>query len=158
MSVRTPRATIRTSSEPAAGKQTAMDVGPVELIVLRFPDQRADPATTAVLTDAASRGYITVLDAVFVTRTSDGLLRVADDVEDMALGTLQIRRQALISEGDLELVRNSLPPGTSALVVVYEHRWTRHLASTAGQSGGDVALHVQVPRDALAAAMDAAAT
>jgi hypothetical protein len=136
-----------------------MDVGPVELIVLEFADQRADPAVAGILADAASRGSITVLDLVFVRRTPDGVLQVTDgtdNLHDTGLGSLHIRPQALISEGDLASVSGSVKAGTSAAVIVYEYRWTRQLASAAEQAGGGVALHVQVPRDILAAAMSAA--
>jgi hypothetical protein len=134
-----------------------MDVGPVELIVLSFPAQQADPAAISVLASAVSRGYVSVLDVVFVRRTPDGMLRVSDgsdNLDDAGLGPLQIQpRQPLISESDLTLVGGQLKAGTSAVVIVYEHRWTRHLASAVAQAGGAVALHAQLPPDAVAAAV-----
>lgn len=136
-----------------------MDVGPVELMVLNFPGQQADPAAIAVLGSAVSRGYVTVLDVVFIRRTPDGLLQVSDgtdNLDDAGLGPLQIHPQPLISERDLALVGGSLKAGTSAVVIVYEHRWTRHLASAVVQAGGGVTLHAQVPHDTVTAAMTAA--
>jgi hypothetical protein len=137
-----------------------MDVGPVELIVLRFPGQRADPAVAGVLADVVSRGYATVLDLVFVALTPDGMLRVTDagdDLDGVGLGGLQPGVQPLISRDDLDLMRDSLRPGTSAAVIAYEHRWPQRLAAAARDAGGHLALHVQVPRDAVAAAVAAAA-
>ena len=138
-----------------------MDVGPVELAVLQFPDQQVAPGAIAVLADAVTRGYVTVLDAVFIRRTTDGMLRVtdaADDVDQAGLGQIRVRPQALISDGDLTLVGGALKAGTSALMVVYEQRWTRGLASAVEQAGGEVALHVQVPPGAVTAAVAAAVT
>lgn len=137
-----------------------MDVGPVELIVLQFPGQRADPAVAGVLADVVSRGYAAVLDLVFVALTPDGMLRVTDagdDLDGVGLGGLQPGAQPLISRDDLDLMRDSLRPGTSAAVVAYEYRWPQRLASAARDAGGQLALHVQVPRDAVAAAVAAAA-
>jgi hypothetical protein len=136
-----------------------MDVGPVELIVLQFPGQRADPAVAGVLADVVSRGDAAVLDLVFVALTPDGSLRVTDagdNLDEVGLGALQPGAQPLISRDDLDLMRDSLRPGTSAMVIAYEHRWPRRLAAAAGDAGGQLALHVQVPRDAVAAAVAAA--
>ena len=136
-----------------------MDVGPVELIVLQFPGQRADPAVAGVLADVVSRGYATVLDLVFVALTPDGMLRVTDagdDLDGVGLGGLQPGVQPLISRDDLDLMRDSLRPGTSAAVIAYEHGWPQRLAAAARDAGGELALHVQVPRDAVAAAVAAA--
>ena len=136
-----------------------MEVGPVELIVLQFPRQQADPAAVGVLADVVSRGYAAVLDLVFVALTPDGMLRVTDagnDLDGVGLGGLQPGAQPLISRDDLDLVRDSLRPGTSAAVIAYEHRWPQRLAAAARNAGGQLALHVQVPRDALAAAVAAA--
>jgi hypothetical protein len=137
-----------------------MDVGPVELIVLQFPGQRADPAVAGELADVVSRGYAAVLDLVFVALTPDGSLRVTDagdNLDAVGLGPLRPGAHPLISRDDLDLVRDSLRPGTSAVLIAYEHRWPQRLAATAIQAGGQLALHAQVPRDALAAAVAAAA-
>jgi Family of unknown function (DUF6325) len=136
-----------------------MDVGPVELMVLQFPRQQADPAVVGVLADVVSRGYAAVLDLVFVALTPDGSLRVTDahdNLHSVGLGGLQPGAQPLISRDDLDLMRDSLRPGTSAAVIAYEHRWPQRLAAAARDAGGQLALHVQVPRDALAAAVAAA--
>jgi hypothetical protein len=136
-----------------------MDVGPVELIVLQFPGQRADPAVAGVLAGLVSRGDVAVLDLVFVALTPDGMLRVTDagdNLADVGLGALQPGAQPLISRDDLDLMRDSLRPGTSAAVIAYEHRWPQRLAAAAADAGGQLALHVQVPRDAVAAAVAAA--
>jgi hypothetical protein len=136
-----------------------MDLGPVELIVLQFPGERADPAVAGALADVVSGGYAAVLDLVFVARTADGSLRVTDagdNLDGVGLGSLQLPAQPLISRDDLDLIRDSLRPGTSAVVIAYEHRWPQRLAAAARDAGGQVALHVQVPREAVAAAVAAA--
>jgi len=136
-----------------------MDVGPVEVIVLQFPGQQADPAVIGVLADVVARGYAAVLDLVFVARAPDGSLRVTDagdNLDAVGLGALAPGARPLISRDDLDLVRDSLGPGTSAALIAYEHRWPQRLAAAARDAGGQLALHVQVPRDAVAAAVAAA--
>jgi hypothetical protein len=118
-----------------------MDSGPLELIVLVFPGIRADPAVVEVLSGVVSRDYVTVVDMVFVTRTSDGRFRITDVDEnrhDIGLGSLEIRTQPLIREDDLDVLRDSLKPGTSAAVIAYEHSWMRRLAGAVTHAGGTI--------------------
>lgn len=136
-----------------------MDIGPVELIVLTFPGERADPAVVDAIAEVVSRGYVTVLDLVFLSRLQDGQIRVTDvdqDLDAVGLESLRIVGQALVSEDDMELVRDALEPGTSAAVIVYEESWARRVAGTVRAAGGEVALHLQLPRETVEAAIDAA--
>ena len=122
-------------------KGKAMDIGPVELIVLVFPGEGADPAVTEVLTEVTSGGQITVLDLAVLTRTPDGLIRTTDvhqNLGDIGFGSLVITAQPVITQDDLDTVRASLEPGKSAAIVAFEHSWTRRLAVAAENAGGAV--------------------
>jgi hypothetical protein len=84
---------------------------------------------------------VTVMDMVFVTRTSDGRFRITDLDEnhhDIGLGSLEIRTQPLIREDDLDVLRDSLKPGTSAAVIAYEHSWVGRLAGAVAHAGGTI--------------------
>lgn len=131
----------------APSGRTAVDFEPVQLIVLGFPGERADPAVAEVLTQAVSGGYVTVLDLAFVVRTPDGLIRVTgveENLDRVGLGSLEIRAQALIGEDHLGVLRDALKPGTSAAVIAYQHGLVSRLAGAARDAGGAVILHGQV--------------
>jgi len=119
-----------------------MDIGPLELIVLVFPGVRANPAVAEILAGVVSPGYVTVLDLAFVTRTSDGNLRTTDvegDRHEIGLGAIEISAKPLITKDQLDAVRDSLKPGTSAAVIAYEHSWVLRLAGTVTNAGGAIA-------------------
>src|SRR5438552_1074017 len=123
----------------AGAKGMAVDIEPVQLLVLGFPGERADPAVAGLLSEAVSGGYITVLDLTFLARTPDGLLRVSGvdaNLDRVGLGSLEIRAQALIQEDHLGVLRDSLKPGTSAAVIAYEHSLVRRLSGAAQDAGG----------------------
>ncbi|WP_233266666.1 DUF6325 family protein [Tomitella fengzijianii] len=135
------------------------DLGPVELVVLTFPGTRIDPATVAEIQAIVDRGYVTLLDLVYLARDEHGVLTqidVDENLDDAGLGGLSLEARALISDEDLEVVQESLQPGTSAALIVYEETWARRLAGQVREQGGEVALHIQVPRDVLARAVRAA--
>ena len=105
-----------------------MLVGPVELLVLSFPQENADPGVIAAVQEVVDAGFVTVLDLVFLSRSATGEIReidVSEKLDDVGLGQLEIQEQALISEDDLELARDILDPGHSAAVIVYENSWAR---------------------------------
>ncbi|MFD4179499.1 DUF6325 family protein [Rhodococcus sp. NPDC058514] len=137
----------------------SLNIGPVELVVLTFPGAQVDPGTIAALQDVVERGYVTLLDLVYISKDADGNITQVDvdeDLEETGLAILSIEAKALISDEDLDVVRDSLEPGSSAAIIVYEETWARQIASTVRNAGGEVALHVQIPRDAVVAAVEAA--
>ena len=136
-----------------------MPVGPVELLVLSFPTENADPGVIAAMQEVVAGGFITVLDLVFLSRSADGEIReidVTESLDDVGLGILDIQDQALISEDDLELARDILDPGHSAAVIVYENSWARTVSGAIADAGGELTLHVRIPRDVVEAALEAA--
>ena len=56
----------------SSGEGTPMERGPVELVVLTFPGERADPDVVSAVAKVVSQGYVTVLDFVFISRLQDG--------------------------------------------------------------------------------------
>ena len=107
---------------------------------------------------------MTILDLVFLAREESGDLLVVDleeEIDAYGLGQLRVERVALISDEDLDVVRDALEPDSSAVVIVFEHTWTTRVAAAVGQAGGEVGLHVRIPvadvDAALAAASDVAA-
>jgi Family of unknown function (DUF6325) len=132
-----------------------MDIGPVEMVMLTFPGERADPTVVQAIADVVDKGYVTVLDLVFVTRSSQGDVRVFDvdqDLDSLGLGALHPSPNALISEEDMDLVRDFMQPGTSTMMIVYEESWARNVAKAVVNAGGEVSLHLQLPRDTVEAA------
>jgi hypothetical protein len=140
-------------------ERLGMPVGPVELLVLSFPTEYADPGVIAAMQEVVAGGFITVLDLVFLSRSAGGEIRevdVTESLDDVGLGILEIGDQALISEDDLDLARDTLDPGHSAAVIVYENSWARTVSGAIADAGGELTLHVRIPRDVVEAALEAA--
>ena len=67
-----------------------------------------------------------MLDLVFISRLQDGQIRITDvdeNLDDIGFGSLEIKAQTLVNEDDMEVIRDSLEPGTSAAIIVYEESW-----------------------------------
>ncbi len=104
------------------------------------------------------RGYATVLDLIYLAKDDDGSItqiEIDEPLSETGLDGLTVDPLGLVSDEDLDVVRSSMELGTSAVVIVYEETWARRLAGEVRQAGGEVELHVQVPRDAVEAALSA---
>ncbi|MEV0248894.1 DUF6325 family protein [Nocardia sp. NPDC050712] len=136
--------------------ESSSNPGPVELVVLSFPGTRVDAGVRAAFSEVVDRGYVTVLDLIYLSRDADGALTEIDidePLDDIGLTGLGTDARDLVSDDDLEVVRAGLTPGSSALVVVYEQSWARMLSDAIGSAGGEVMLHIQVARDTVEAAL-----
>ncbi|MEU8895823.1 DUF6325 family protein [Nocardia sp. NPDC048505] len=135
--------------------ESAAGLGPVEVVVLSFPGTELAPSVTAALRAVVDDGHVSILDLVSLSKDSDGRLterEFAEPLAELGLGELTVQRE-LISDSDLDVVRESLSPGNSAVVVAYEQTWARALGQAVRAAGGEVELHIQVPRDVLDAAL-----
>jgi hypothetical protein len=133
-----------------------VNMGPVELIVLAFPGERADPDVVEAIADVVTEGYVTVLDLVFITKSQAGRTRSIDidgDLPATGFGSIPVGHQALISQQDMATVRDAIEPGTCAAVIVYEESWARRVASAVRTAGGDVALHLALDPDVVETAV-----
>lgn len=133
-------------------------LGPVELAVLTFPGQRVPYAVVQGLREVVDQGVVTIIDLVYLARRPEGeliQLEVDEPLHNVGLEELHVDPQGLVSDDDLELVRELLEPDTAAVIVAYEETWARSLAGTVRDAGGELALQVQVPRDAVDAALAA---
>ncbi|RDI49952.1 DUF6325 family protein [Nocardia mexicana] len=133
-------------------------LGPVELTVLTFPGRRIAEPVVDALRDVVDRGDATIIDLVYLTKDGSGdvvQVEVDESLHEAGLADLTVDPRGLVSDEDLDVVRESMAPGTSAVVVVYEQTWARRLAGTIAAAGGELALHVQIPRDAVEAALAA---
>ena len=132
--------------------------GPVELLVLEFPGERPDDSAVVEVRQVIEQGLVTVLDLLYVVRHDDGRIEVVDLPDPAAFGLIgdAAKTFELVSEEDAADVGSSIQPGSCAVVIVYEQTWARQVTAALAASGGEVALHVQVPPEVVAAAMTSA--
>ncbi|MFF2083665.1 DUF6325 family protein [Nocardia sp. NPDC058176] len=141
--------------------RTSSVLGPVELIVLTFPGTRVDAAVTRALAEIVERGTVTVLDLIVLAMDESGTItefEVDDDIAELGISGLTAADLDLVADADLDVVRASMEPNSTAVVLAFEETWAKQLADAVRAADGEVALHVQVPRDAVDAAVAAAST
>ena len=132
-----------------------MTLGPLEYLVIGFDGDRFDGSIAAQIEKVVDKGIIRLVDVVFVTRDAEGAAVVVelsntDDPRFASFAHLLVELKALFTPGDLEEIADSLPLGTSGLVLLFEHRWAEDLKDAIGAAGGFLVTRAVVPPEVLA--------
>lgn len=133
-----------------------MTMGPVEYLVVAFPDGNVSDEIAPELADLVDRKVIRILDAVFVTKDAAGDVAVAefDELDNLA-GFAEIDAEVggLISPDDISFASGELDPGSAAAVLLVEDLWAVPLASALDRSGGLLIEGARIPQDLVDAAV-----
>ena len=133
-----------------------MDIGPVSYTVIAFPGNRFTGKIAPELEKLIANGVVRIIDLVFVAKdeAGDTVSLEFDQLEELApFGELEGEVGGLVNMEDLDHVAANLPPGNSALVIVWEDTWANPLAAAILEAGGVVVDSARIPHDLVEAAM-----
>ncbi len=128
-----------------------MTLGPIEVLVLAFPENRFTGEIIPELERLVERNTISIVDGLFVTKGADGvaafveLSEIGADDDAAALADLLDRVEGLVSDEDVESLTADLEPNSSAAILVFEHTWAKPLRDAVVNSGGILAANLRIP-------------
>jgi hypothetical protein len=136
-------------------------MGPVDIVVIEFPDGVHKGEAAPLLVDLVDRGIIRILDLMFVQKNEDGSVRGVEIADLDGDGVTDFRvfegaSSGLLGEEDRQEASNVLSPGAAALVIMFENRWAAPFAVAMREAGGQLVGFQRIPIQALVAALDAA--
>lgn len=134
-------------------------MGPVDYLVVEFPEGRLTGEGFPMLVDLVDRGIIRILDLVFVKKRGDGTvegLALTDLDHDGTLDLLTFQgvTTGLVDAEDLAEAADVLSPDSTAAILVYENSWAAPLASALRRGGGQLVAGGRIPVQALLAAVE----
>ena len=117
-----------------------MTMGPVSYTVVAFPGNQFNGNIAPEVERLVASGIVRILDLVFVGKddAGDTISLEFDQLDELAaFGELEGEVGGLVNMEDLDHVAAGLPPGNSALIIVWEDVWARPLAEAviAGRAG-----------------------
>jgi len=134
-----------------------MPIGPVEYIVIGFPENRFTGAIVPALTDLVESGTIHIIDLVFVSKAADGTVTSFefDALEELVdYAGLDGEAGGLLNDEDIELAAEALEPNSSAALLVWEDTWAAPLANALRDAGGVLLGGERIPHEIVQAAFD----
>ena len=136
-------------------------MGPIDYVVIEFPDGVHKGEAAPLLVDLVDRGIIRILDLMLIQKGEDGTvsrIEIADvdgdGVADYAV--FEGASSGLLGDDDSEEAGNALEPGAAALVILFENRWAAPFARAMREAGGQLVSFGRIPTQSLLAALDAA--
>jgi hypothetical protein len=135
------------------------ELGPVDWIVVEFEGTRLNGDIAPILKDYVDRGLIRVLDLLFIKKDEDGGFEAfeATDLEDSEIGELrayETELAMLLSEQDVADLVETIEPGSSAAVLVWENLWAAPFGSAVRHAGGQLVASGRIPIQAVIAAIE----
>ena len=141
--------------------ETIDQLGPVDWLVVEFPGPDYGRGQVAPHLQAlVDRGLVRVLDLVFLRKDQDGTLEMGEisDLDDSELGELRASEAELamvLSEQDVNDLAETIEPGNSAVVLVWENQWAAPFGSAVRHAGGQLVASGRIPTQAVVAAIEA---
>jgi len=133
-----------------------MNIGPVSYTVIAFPGNRFTGKIAPELEKLIANGVVRIIDLVFVAKdeAGDTVSLEFDQLDELApFGELEGEVGGLVNMEDLDHVAANLPPGNSALVIVWEDTWANPLAEAILEAGGVIVDSARIPHELVEAAM-----
>lgn len=135
-------------------------MGPIDCVVIEFPDGQPKGEAAPHLLDLVDRGIIRILDLIFIAKDADGTVSGIEisDLDSEGAGEFAVFAGAssgLLSDEDREEAGGVIEPGTAAAVIIYENRWAAPFARAVRKAGGQLVAFHRIPVQALLAAVEA---
>jgi hypothetical protein len=135
------------------------EMGPVDYVVLEWPEKQPTGEVGPMIIDLVDRGIIRILDIAFMAKGEDGSVAALDLGALNGGGTgfeeFEGASSGLIGQEDLEEAATVLEPGTSAAILVRENVWAAPIAVALRKSGGQLVASGRIPIQAILASLDA---
>ena len=118
-----------------------MTLGPLEYTVIGFDGNRFNGEIAKEIGAVVDAGIIALVDAVFITKDIDGNATVVeiDAKDDPRFAELRFTADGLsglFTPEDVDAIAEGLPTNTSALALLFEHRWAVSVKQAIGDAGG----------------------
>jgi uncharacterized membrane protein len=141
----------------------AMDIGPVDLLVVEFPGNQFKGEIAPALRDLVTEGTVRVLDLLFVYKDADGevgSVELAGLGPDLQPAFADLNGQlggGLLDAEDVAQVGANLQPNSSAALIVWENTWAGRFVTAMENAGARVVDQARIPAEAVRATLESAA-
>jgi hypothetical protein len=135
-------------------------MGPVDYIVVEFPDARVTGETFQRLLDLVDGGIVRILDLVMLRKEQDGSVTAVELTDLDGDGELDLRvlegaSSGLVDHGDVAEAAAVIEPGSAAAILLYENQWAVPFVTALRRAGADLVAGGRIPVPALLDALDA---
>lgn len=127
-----------------------MSLGPVELLVIKFPGNQFSGEIAPALKELVDSGTIRVLDLIFARKDKDGNVVVLelndlDDNDYAAFDPLVDNLSGTLTEDDARQLAATLERNSSAGIMLFENTWATKFRDAVLRANGKLVLNERIP-------------
>ena len=131
-----------------------MTLGPLEYTVIGFAGNRFNGEIAKEIQKVVEKRIVRLVDVVVISKNIDGDVTVIeldnkDDPKFKDFAPLLGDLMGLLTEEDAAAIAADLPENTTALVLLFEHRWAEHIKDAIAGAGGFLISRTTVPPEVL---------
>ena len=137
-----------------------MSIGPVEYVIIGFPDNQFTGRIAPELLKLVDGGLIKIIDLTFISKDVEASVTVVefDAVEELAAyAGLDAEVGGILTDEDIAHAALSLEPNTSAALLVWEDTWAAPFANAVRDANGVILEGARIPHEFVEAAVNALA-
>jgi hypothetical protein len=128
-----------------------MTLGPLELLVVKFPGNRFTGEVAPALMELVETGLIRVIDILFVGKDEAGELAVLeindlDDDDFRQFDPVVADLTGLLTPDDARQLSASFEPNSSAAIMLFENTWATRFRDALERANGQLVLNERIPR------------
>ena len=131
-----------------------MNVGPVELLVVRFPGNHFRGEILPALRQLVESGTIRIIDILFAFKDDRGTLKVSEindlDEEDYAIFDPVVSDlTGILSQDDIQRLAGTLENNSSEAIMLFENTWATRFRDALVKADGELVLSERIPRSVI---------
>ena len=139
-----------------------MSIGPVELLVLKFPGNKFSGGIMPELRALVESGTIRIVDILFAITDDQGEVAVLElnELDPDAFGEFDpvvTDQSDLLNHDDAKQLAKRIGPNSSAAVMLFENTWATRFRDAVLQADGELVLSERIPKDVVDAMVESAA-
>ena len=131
--------------------------GPIDFVLIEFPEDGLTGEASSALRDLVVRGVIRLYDLMVLAKHQDGsveALELADPAGVDGFSYFAGARSGLLEDDDVREAAGAMKPGTVAALIVYENAWAIPFVAAATRSGGELIASQRIPAPDVMAALE----
>ena len=128
-----------------------MSLGPIEMLVVKFPGNRFSGEIIPALAELVENDTVRIVDLLFAVKNKQGDVKVLEfgDLDPDIFGQwdpLVSDVTPLLNEDDARELTASLENNSSAALLLFENTWATRFVDAVSNARGEVVVNERIPR------------
>jgi uncharacterized membrane protein len=128
-----------------------MAIGPIELLVVKFPGNQFKGEIAPALQELVETGTIRVIDLIFAMKDEEGTLAILElnALGDETLAVFEPEPSELsgsLTEDDARSLSGGLENNSSVAILLFENTWATKFVEAVRNANGELVMIERVPR------------